>query len=320
MDSLQIAGVLVTIFAFGGLGVLFYSFSRGAAATRQHSAGLRGLMPSTQGMTFSARRRARAGDEDDEEGDLFDIEQIKERTGHSGVQRQEQDLNTKLFQAGIFAPDEKRKFHLSRMVMPLILAPALCLSSIFSTENVVYSTLGFLLGGLIGYALPMTLLERKIRNRHETTLYYLPLVIEQISIGVSSSLDIGPCLSMLVQMANDRDSHNPVTEMFIHCEKLMRSGLSLEESLAEVAEANGQHEVKHAFLFLAQCSKHGGEISKQLQELADAVMIQRQVFVEGRISQLPVKATGPLGSVFAGFFGLLFAGLVVRLMEAFGGG
>jgi hypothetical protein len=119
-------------------------------------------------------------------------------------------------------------------------------------------------------------------------------------------------------MTNERDSHNAVTEMFVHVEKLIKSGLSLQDSLVEVGTANGTNEVKHAFMFLAQCAKHGGEVSKQLQELADSVMTQRQVHIEGKIAALPVKATGPLAMVFAGFFGLLFAGLFVRLLSAFG--
>jgi pilus assembly protein TadC len=177
-----------------------------------------------------------------------------------------------------------------------------------------------ILGLGIGYGYPVVYIERKARARGEDILYYLPLVIEQISIGVSSALDIGPCIAEVVSMADERGSHNPVTELFVHVEKLMRSGLSLEESLMEVSEVNGQQELKHAFMFLAQCAKHGGEISKQLQELADATMTSRQVYVEGRIAALPVKATGPLATVFAGFFALLFAGLMVRLVDAFGGG
>ena len=60
------------------------------------------------------------------------------------------------------------------------------------------------------------------------------------------------------------------------------------------------------------------EVSKQLQELADAIMIQRQMRVEAKITALPVKATGPLATVFAGFFLLIIAGMFVRVMQAFG--
>lgn len=297
--------------------MLLYNFSRGASTARQQAAGLRGLMPSAQGGMMLSSRARQLEDEDGEDG-LLDIETIKERTGKSKSKKEQTDLNAKLFQAGIFSPDEKRRFFLSRLIYPVICVPAFGFLGVTLMGVGPLAITFALLGGFAGYALPVSSLERKIRARREVTLYYLPLVIEQIAIGVSSSLDIGPCISMLVTMADERDSHNPVTEMFIHCEKLMRSGLSLEESLVEVAEANGQHEIKHAFLFLAQCAKHGGEISKQLQELADAVMVQRQVFVEAQIAKLPVKATGPLGMVFSGFFGLLFAGLICRLMEAFG--
>jgi hypothetical protein len=41
----------------------------------------------------------------------------------------------------------------------------------------------------------------------------LPLVIEQISIGVSSALDIGPCVTYVVEMADERGTHNAITEL-----------------------------------------------------------------------------------------------------------
>jgi len=316
MDIVQLAGILLSVVAFGGVGVLVYNFSRGAAAARQQSAGFRGLMSSPQGGLMATR--SRLSDDDDEDG-ILDIETIKDRAGHTKVKKREPTFEEKLFFAGIYAPAEKKRFYMSRFLLPVIFTP-LCLSTAIGIGSDPIMMVLMTVVGLAGsYKLPSFWLDRKIKERRENTLYFLPLVIEQISIGVSSSLDIGPCIAMLTSMADERDSHNPVTEMFIHCEKLMKSGLNLEEALTEVAEANGQHEVKHAFLFLAQCAKHGGEISKQLQELADAVMVQRQVFVEGKIASLPVKATGPLGAVFAGFFGLLFAGLMVRLMEAFGG-
>jgi Flp pilus assembly protein TadB len=318
MDSLQLAGIIVCVFAFGGMGVLFLNLTRGSAVGRQSAAELRGLMGNSPTAGLSARSRRASADDDDDDDQLVDIESIKKKSGSSVAKKTETDVNAKLFQAGIYSNEEKRKFQLARIICPGACAVIFGLAGLIFLGSAMHTSLGILGGAFVGFALPLSWLERKIRARQEMTLYFLPLVIEQIAIGVSSSLDIGPCLSMLVNMATERESHNPVSEMFIHAEKLMRSGLNLEESLVEVAEANGQHEIKHAFLFLAQCSKHGGEISKQLQELADAVMTQRQVQVEAKIAQLPVKATGPLGCVFAGFFGLLFAGLVVRLMEAFG--
>lgn len=66
MDILQLAGILLSVFAFGGVGVLVYNFSRGAAAARQQTAGFRGLMASPQGAGMATR--GRLSDDDDEDG------------------------------------------------------------------------------------------------------------------------------------------------------------------------------------------------------------------------------------------------------------
>jgi Flp pilus assembly protein TadB len=246
------------------------------------------------------------------------IEKIKRQSGSAELKERHEGLDSKLFRAGYYTEADKQWFRKFRVVA-MIASPLLCFVFMISfSPNKMMVLLVTGIGVLIGLILPGAWLDRQIGKREEEILYYLPLVIEQISIGVSSALDIGPCISHIVSMADERDSHNPVTEMLIHTERLIRSGLNLEDSLVEVAEVSRMTEVKHAFMFLAQCSKYGGEISRQLQELADAVMTQRQVVVEGRITALPVKATGPLTVVFAGFFALLFAGIMVRLMGAFG--
>lgn len=275
-----------------------------------------------RGLLASAASSSRRGTNALAERDDFDVEQIKKLSGSAsaGKRKHKEDLETKLFKAGFFTNADKQAFKRIQIILPFISSPAVPAALfLIGVKSPLLISVGVILGIFIGLVAPLSYLDRIWQRRQEETMYYLPLVIEQISIGVSSSLDIGPCIAQILQMARERDSHNPVTEMFAHAEKLIRSGLNLEDALREVSEANGINEVKHAFMFLAQCSRHGGEVSRQLQELADAVMMQRQVQVEGRITSLPVKATGPLIMVFAGFFALLLAGLLVRLKDALGG-
>lgn len=272
---------------------------------------LMGAQAGTENRTAGSHSSRRPDPKD------IDIETIRRQTRRSGSRQNKDSLSFKLFRAGFFTAADKRRFFQFRVlsfIISIVFFPA---AIYFLSGNSTFVFFSLFLGALVGYGYPMSWLEGQIRKRYDEVLYYLPLVIEQVSIGVSSSLDIGPCISNIIQMANERDSHNPITEMFIHVEKLIRSGLNLEDSLVEVAQANGMSEVEHAFMFLGQCAKHGGEVSKQLQELADAVMMQRQVQVEAKITSLPVKATGPLATVFAGFFALLFSGLIVRIMGAF---
>jgi Flp pilus assembly protein TadB len=301
-EILIIIGVVLIIVFIGAIAWVFLS-GPGASSG---NAGLRGLMPS--GAVF---------DDDDFDRESATIEEIKRQTGSASSKKQKEDLQRKFFRAGYFSQDDKQRFRVFQIVFGVIAFILGIACGAYYLGGLTWTMIGAAFGGFFGVVYPLTRLDKAIAAREEDIMYFLPLVIEQVSIGVSSSLDIGPCVSHIVTMAEERDSHNPVTEMFVHVEKLIRSGLNLEDSLAEVAEANGMTEVKHAFMFLAQCARHGGEVSKQLQELADSVMTQRQVQVEERITALPVKATGPLSMVFAGFFGMLFAGLLVRLLSAF---
>ena len=313
MDKVQLVIIFATIIAVGGLAAFAYVFI-GGNNTGARGGDLRDLMGSGGGGGQVERATRKHGFDPLD----LDVDTFKKQS-RSQVKSKAEDVNRKLFRAGFFSAEDKAKFSKIRAVS-FVAGCAACPSGMwYLTGNPTLAMLGGVLGVLIGYAMPMSWLEKQIRRREDEIMYYLPLVIEQVSIGVSSALDVGPCIANIISMAHERDSHNPVTEMFVHVEKLIRSGLNLEDSLTEVGEANGMSEVKHAFMFLAQCSRHGGELSKQLQELADSVMTQRQVQIEGKIASLPVKATGPLAAVFAGFFALLFAGLLVRLLSAFGG-
>ena len=143
-------------------------------------------------------------------------------------------------------------------------------------------------------------------------------MIEQISIGVSSSLDIGPCLMRIVQMADERDTHNPVTELLRYAQFHIKSGVGLDEALNEVGVLSGQHDLKHAFMALSQVAKFGGEISKQLQDLADSVSTQREAKVEERIKKLELDATAPVALVFFGYLVLLLIGFGLQIMVNMG--
>lgn len=219
------------------------------------------------------------------------------------------------FRAGYFSTAERVRF--LRFKKFLQIALPFAVGGVMSLVNgILYIILGAACGYMVGRVMPDHVLTKRIKRRKEDSLYYLPLVIEQISIGVSSSLDVGPCVAYVVEMANERSSHNVVTELLSQVLKLMKAGMSLDEALTDVGEVIGIPEVKNAFMFLAQCSKHGGEISKQLNDLAEAVTLSRQLDIEARIVALPTKASGALGLIFFGFFIMLLAGLFVRIMSS----
>lgn len=213
-------------------------------------------------------------------------------------------LDEKMFQAGLFSVKSQSDYKRLQYILPIV-CPIILIVLTLSTGDIMLIGLAGILGGLGGMQLPITILDRKIAARHEEIMYYLPLVIEQIAIGVSSSLDTGPCMQMIVTMSDERDSHNPVTELLKVVQHYTRQGVSMDESLQEIGKKTGHTELKHTFMSLAQVSRHGGEISKQLQELANAVAAQREAYLEEAIKKLELKATPPVALVFMAFFLLL---------------
>lgn len=246
-----------------------------------------------------------------------EFEKIKEQTRKNLKRKKKVTLPEKFFRAGIFSDRDKRNFELLKKTSPVIgCVVGILAISAFST-GVELMLMSGVMGLLFGAQLPWSILDRRIRARDEEIMFFLPLVIEQVSIGVSSSLDIGPCLHRIVQMADERDTHNAVTELMRHSEFYMRQGVSLEESLTEVGKLSGHTELKHAFMSLAQVAKHGGEVTRQLQELADAVASQRETRIEAKIKKLELEATGPVALVFFGFLIILLSSFGLQVMIAF---
>ena len=227
-------------------------------------------------------------------------------------------LDERMFQAGLFSEAQRRDFRRLQVIMPVSLGLLGAGWGVMSGDP-VNVLLNGVVGGMVGMYLPLRRLDKWIKFRQEEITFYLPLVIEQIAIGVSSSLDIGPCIARVVQMADERDSHNPVTELLRFAQSYIKSGVNLQDALNEVGRQSGSNEVKHAFKALAQVARYGGEISKQLQDLSESVSSERETRIEEKIKKLELAATAPVALVFAGFLVILLVGFGRTLMKAMEG-
>ena len=291
------------------IGALLLAGVSGLVMTKM--GGRSGVGKSLMGFGSSGRSVSRtAGGAKDNDVSLAEFRNRKKSSGKKGV-----TLEEKFFRAGMFSVEERRDFHRMRVILPVVGAALGLFGGTYLGGQ--WLVIAPVFGGLLGYQAPFSILDRKIAARNDDIMFYLPLVIEQIVIGVSSSLDVGPCLQRVVSMADERDSHNSVTELIRHAQMFMKSGASMEEALTEVGRLSGHTELKHSFMSLAQVAKHGGEITRQLQELADAVASQRETRIEAKIKKLELEATGPVGLVFVGFLVILLIGFGFQVMKAF---
>ncbi len=305
MDSSVIVPVVAGVIAVAA--ALYLVIGRASASRR----GFKGLMAAEQYSASMAQLRRRI--QDDESGE--ELDRLRQSLAKEKKKSKEPSLEEKLFRAGVFSTKQKADFKRLQVMAPLIgVALFAFLGRLLGNGQLLL--LVSLIGLILGLYLPFYVLARRIQQRQDEILFYLPLVLEQVSIGVSSSLDIGPCLVRIVQMADERDTHNPVTELLRYAQFHIKSGASLEEALTDVGVLQGQHDLKHAFIALSQVAKHGGEISKQLQDLADSVGSQREAKIEEKIKKLELAATGPVALVFFGYLVILLIGFGLQIMTA----
>ena len=252
-----------------------------------------------------------------EGGGEEELAAIKSRMKKNVQKRAKLSLEGRFFQAGLFFQRDREFFAKLRVIAPVASVGVVCVAGLFIGLGADLFLLALLVGGLIGYQIPYSYLDRKILNRSDEILFYLPLVIEQLVVGVSSSLDIAPCMQAVVEMADERDSHNPVSDLLKRAQFFMKQGVPIEESLTEIGKLSGHTELKHAFMALAQVTRHGGEVTKQLQELADSVATQRETKIDAKIKKLELEATGPVALVFLGFLLIILLEFGLQMFKAF---
>jgi Flp pilus assembly protein TadB len=274
---------------------------------------LRALTGGSDPASISALRNRLQNDLSGEE-----LARLKKLTKRARKIAPEEQLDERFFHAGLYRESKKRTYRQFCYILPFVTASiGICIAK-YMEGGLIDWILLIAIGFGMGYQFPRFWLDHLIKKHSGEIMYYLPVVVEQIVIGVSSSLDIGPCIQGIIKMADERDNHNAVTELLRHCQHMMRSGVSMEEALHEVGRLSGHTELKHTFMALAQVVKHGGEVTKQLQELADAVSGQRETKIEAKIKRLELEATGPVGLVFLAFLGVLLIGISMQFIRAFG--
>lgn len=305
MSTIVIA--IAALVLLGSGAVLLYTLFRGGEIDAS------ALMGREKGDGGARELRQKLAD--DTSGD--EMAALKGKMQASIRKRTKVTLEDKFFQAGLFRQKDREFFSRLRIFAPVVSIAVLGGATMALGLGVDLLLVALLIGALIGYQIPFSWLDRRILRRGEDILFFLPLVIEQIVVGVSASLDVAPCISTVVQMADERDSHNPVTDLLKRAQFFMKQGIAMEEALTEIGKLSGHTELKHAFMALAQVARHGGEITKQLQELADSVATQRETKIEAKIKKLELEATGPVAVVFTGFLIIILLEFGLQVLRAF---
>lgn len=189
------------------------------------------------------------------------------------------------------------------------------LSTFFHIHAVQSRVILFFSSFAAAYLLGNRIKSSKKEHNPKEFDFFLPLVIERITMGVQAGLDIVPAMRMACEIGNDSQKRDPVLKLLSNVINLIDAGQSVEEALQAVSDESNSIPVRHAFTHMVLAYRDGGGLAGPLQELADATHLSYQETIDEEISRLPARATLPLLMTFVGLIISLLTSPIMQIMK-----
>lgn len=170
-------------------------------------------------------------------------------------------------------------------------------------------------GLVIGYALPDTLLEQTIRNRHKQIRKSLAPCLDLLVVSAEAGLGFDGALSRLVEKVK-----GPLPDEFRRVLNDMSVGRTRIEALRMMSQRVGLPELTSFVAAIHQADALGVSIAHVLRVQAQSVREQRNLRARTEAAKLPVKILFPLVfCIFPAIFIVLLVPGAVEIYKALSG-
>ncbi len=197
----------------------------------------------------------------------------------------------------------------------------LCLGSgFFLGGGAVLFSMGLTQGALlrtvfvtgIAFYLPEIILYLITRSRHQAIFLALPDVIDLMVVCVEAGLGMDQALATV---ADELKKVYPVTAQEFRVANMhMQMGATRDQALRDLAERNGEKELKSLISVLIQASKFGSGVGHALRVQSDAMRTRRRQIAEEKAAKTAVKLIFPLVLfIFPGIFVVLVGPAAVNI-------
>jgi tight adherence protein C len=149
-----------------------------------------------------------------------------------------------------------------------------------------------LLGALIGYMLPQMVLKRLQRSRQTKIFHELPAILDLLVVSLEAGLSMIESIK-LVGRETERQGHLLGAE-FTAAAAEMSAGVSMEDSLMNLADRTGIEDVKSVAALLIQSEKIGGRLGPALRASAELMSTKRRLVAEEAAQKSAIKMLVPL--------------------------
>jgi tight adherence protein C len=174
---------------------------------------------------------------------------------------------------------------------------------------------GTALATVVGFGLPMTIVKRRTRIRHEEIDYTLPELIDVLVVTVEAGLGFSGSL----QMAADR-IHGPLGEELLLTIQQESMGMSSDEALAGLLRRVDTPAMRSFVRSVLQAESLGISLGEIMRTLAIEMRLRRRQAAEERAQKAPVKILFPLVFlIFPPIFVIVLYPALKALFEGLGG-
>ena len=174
------------------------------------------------------------------------------------------------------------------IVFPLAMIPAKLLG--FPTLNNLI--LIYMVGAACGYYAPVVWLRRAIAARKEALQRAIPDALDLMVVCVEAGLGLDQAIN---RVGEEVARTHPELSDELHLLSLeLRTGVSRQEALRNLAQRTDLEDVKNLVALLVQTDRFGTSIGQALRVHADSMRTTRRLKAEELAAKLPVKLLLPL--------------------------
>jgi tight adherence protein C len=167
-----------------------------------------------------------------------------------------------------------------------------------------------LFGMLLGYRLPLGIVQSRAKKRQKTIQLALPFTFDLISVSVSAGMAFDGAMQVVAERTTGAladELHRTLREINL--------GISREEALNNLVKRTGVEDLRTFVAAVNYISKLGGSLVSVIQVQTDALRVKRRQRAEKKANQAPVKIMFPLVLfIFPCLFIVILGPAVVTLL------
>ena len=174
------------------------------------------------------------------------------------------------------------------LVFLFTLVPA----KVMGFPNVSSLTMYYVMAAAVGYYLPVIWLRRVIASRKDALQRAIPDALDLMVVCVEAGLGLDQAINRVSQEV-DR-THPALGDELNVLSVELRTGVSRQEALKNLARRSDLEELKNLVAMLVQTDRFGTSIGQALRVYADSMRTTRRLKAEELAAKLPVKLLLPL--------------------------